>query len=65
VKELKHVEVQHRDAQMPAVLLWQGDIISADEASQTFKVHIINTGETLPSLPASRIRKRQRGSAAV
>jgi hypothetical protein len=65
VKELKHVEVQHRDPQMPAVLLWQGDIISADEASQTFKVHIINTGETLPSLPASRIRKRQRGSAAV
>lgn len=64
VKDLKHVEVQYHDAQMPAVLLWQADVLEADDTTQTLKVHITNTGKTA-RVSARQVRKRQRGSAAV
>ena len=45
--------------------LWQADIVTANEEQQTFTVFIINTRKTVSGVPASHIRKRQRGSAAV
>jgi len=65
IRELKKVEVQYHDEQMPAVLLWQAEVVEVDETTQTFKLHIVNTGKTVPGVPAKFIRARQRGSAAV
>ncbi len=65
VQQLRHVEVDYHDDQMPAVRLWQADIVTANEEQQTFTVFIINTRKTVSGVPASHIRKRQRGSAAV
>ena len=64
-KALTHVEVDYTDSQMPAARLWQADIVRADEATQTFTVYIINTRKTITGVPASRVAKRKRMSAAV